>query len=62
MSLVTPVHRHKALHLDHLSLPNTEAIAREFLYLPISPELEDEQIRYVIATLHRFYGKIQPLG
>ncbi len=62
LSLVTPVHRHKALHLDHLSLPNTEAIAREFLYLPISPELEDEQIRYVIATLHRFYGKIQPLG
>jgi dTDP-4-amino-4,6-dideoxygalactose transaminase len=55
LSLVKPVHRHKALQLDHLSLPNTEAIAREFLYLPVSPELSDDQIHYVITCLRRFY-------
>ncbi|MCC2639808.1 MAG: hypothetical protein K0S45_221 [Nitrospira sp.] len=55
LSLVTPVHRHKALRLDHLSLPMTETIAKEFLYLPIGPELGDDQIRYVIACMHDFY-------
>jgi dTDP-4-amino-4,6-dideoxygalactose transaminase len=55
LSLVTPVHRHKALALDHWDLPVTDAIAREFLYLPISPELSDEQLQYVVACLRRFY-------
>jgi dTDP-4-amino-4,6-dideoxygalactose transaminase len=55
LSLTTPVHRHKALALDHWHLPMTDAIAREFLYLPISPELSDEQLRHVIACLRRFY-------
>jgi dTDP-4-amino-4,6-dideoxygalactose transaminase len=55
LSLTTPVHRHKALALDHWHLPVTDTIAREFLYLPVSPELSDEQVRYVIACLRRFY-------
>jgi dTDP-4-amino-4,6-dideoxygalactose transaminase len=55
LSLITPVHRHKALELNRWSLPMTDAIAREFLYLPISPELADDQVRYVISCLRRFY-------
>lgn len=55
LSLITPVHRHKALQLDHLSLPKTETIAKEFLYLPVSPELSDDQIHYVISCLRQFY-------
>ena len=55
LSLMTPVHRHKALALDRWRLPVTDTIAREFLYLPISPELSDEQLRYVISCLRRFY-------
>lgn len=58
ISLVTPVHRHKALKLDHFFLPMTDRIAREFLYLPISPELTDEQIRYVIQCIRDFYQNL----
>lgn len=55
ISLVTPVHRHKALKLGHFFLPVTDRIAREFLYLPISPELTDEQIGYVVQCVRGFY-------
>lgn len=55
ISLVTPVHRHKALKLEHFSLPMTDRIAREFLYLPISPELDDEQIDYAVHCVRKFY-------
>jgi dTDP-4-amino-4,6-dideoxygalactose transaminase len=55
ISLVTPIHRHKALKLDHFSLPMTDRIAREFLYLPISPELDDAQIGYVVQCVQDFY-------
>jgi dTDP-4-amino-4,6-dideoxygalactose transaminase len=55
LSLITPVHRHKALELNRWSLPMTDRLAKEFLYLPISPELTDEQAQYVISCIHRFY-------
>lgn len=55
LSLITPVHRHKALGLDHVSLPMTEAIAKEFLYLPICPELSDGQIKQVVSCIRAFY-------
>lgn len=56
LSVVTPVHKHKALQLGHVSLPVTERIAKEFLYLPIHPELTDDQIDHVIACINGFYG------
>ena len=34
-----------------LSLPASEAAAREVLSLPIHPHLSDEQLRHVAATL-----------
>jgi dTDP-4-amino-4,6-dideoxygalactose transaminase len=55
LSLVTPVHQHKAWKFGYLSLPRTEAIAKQFLYLPVSPELMDEQVEYVAGCIRRFY-------
>lgn len=55
LSLITPVHKHKALGLDSISLPMTERIAGEFLYLPIWPELSDHQIQHVISSVRQFY-------
>ena len=45
LSLIVPIHKHKALNLGHISLPFTETIAKEFLYLPITPELNDDQLQ-----------------
>jgi dTDP-4-amino-4,6-dideoxygalactose transaminase len=56
LSLMTPVHRHKALHLDTVSLPMTDIIAKEFLYLPIYPDLTADQIRYVAMCIRDFYS------
>jgi dTDP-4-amino-4,6-dideoxygalactose transaminase len=55
LSLITPLHQHKALGLDRVSLPMTDMIAKEFLYLPICPELSDDQIQYVISSVRQFY-------
>ncbi|HNK16420.1 MAG: DegT/DnrJ/EryC1/StrS family aminotransferase [Nitrospira sp.] len=57
ISLATPVHRHKMLKLERFSLPVTDRLAQDFLYLPISPELNDEQIRYVIRCVMDFYQR-----
>lgn len=37
------------------SLPHSEAAAAETLALPIYPELDDEQLRHVVATIADFY-------
>ncbi len=55
LSLIVPVHKHKALNLSHVSLPFTEAIAKDFLYLPISPELSDDQLQYAVLCIRQFY-------
>ncbi len=57
ISLVKPIHRHPALGLEHFNLPLTEQIAREFFYLPTSPELEDAQVNYVIEAIQAFIGR-----
>jgi len=55
ISFIKPLHRHEALGLQRFTLPQTEKIAREFLYLPIHPELEDSQVEYVIECIRNFY-------
>ena len=35
-------------------MPNAEAAAKETIALPIYPELTEEQIRYVAATVREF--------
>ena len=37
------------------SLPETEKICKEVLSLPIYPELEDDQVNYVIESIKEFY-------
>lgn len=50
-----PMNRQKALGLSHFKLPETEAISREVLSLPMYPELSNEQIEYVIQTVRNFH-------
>jgi len=51
-----PMHHHDALNLRHFKLPMTEQISRDVLSLPLFPELSNEQIEFVIDTIHEFYG------
>lgn len=52
-----PYYRHKALCLEDKGFPETEAISREVCSLPIYPELEEEEIDYVISIVRKFYRK-----
>ncbi len=49
-------HHHPDLGLSHFSLPYTEELAKKVISLPMYPELENEQIDYVIECLKEFYG------
>ena len=50
-----PMHHHDALGLKHFHLPITEQISNEVLSLPMYPELSDEEVEYVIDSVHKFY-------
>lgn len=50
-----PIHKQKALNLNHFRLPETESISREVISLPMYPELTDDEVEYVINTVHKFY-------
>jgi dTDP-4-amino-4,6-dideoxygalactose transaminase len=50
-----PMHCQPALGLNHFRLPQTEAISREVLSLPMYPELTDEQVNYVIKVIQDFF-------
>jgi len=50
-----PMHHHEALGLKHFHLPKTEQLSNEVLSLPMYPELSDEQVEYVIETIHNFH-------
>ncbi|MBN2354062.1 MAG: DegT/DnrJ/EryC1/StrS family aminotransferase [Spirochaetales bacterium] len=55
ISWPVPNHRHRNLQLDHFFLPNTEAISREVLSLPMHPALTDGEVAYVIDITRQFY-------
>ncbi|MCU0916679.1 MAG: DegT/DnrJ/EryC1/StrS family aminotransferase [Planctomycetes bacterium] len=60
-NISTGVH-YKPIHLyrcygNRPSLPVAEGLFPRMLSLPLHPGLTDEQVRYIIATLRRFYGK-----
>jgi len=55
ISLAKPLHHQPALGLQQYDLPNTERIARQFIYLPAHPEMSDEQVDYVIQTIRNYY-------
>ena len=50
-----PMHHHKALALGHFHLPVTERISREVVSLPLNTEISDEQVKFVIDSIHDFY-------
>jgi len=54
----TPIHLQKGYkHLGYRagSFPISEKQAKETLSLPMYPELQEEQIRYVSEKIHTFY-------
>jgi dTDP-4-amino-4,6-dideoxygalactose transaminase len=52
-----PYYKHEALNLMDRGFPETEALSREVCSLPMSIELTDEEIQYVIDTVRSFYKK-----
>jgi dTDP-4-amino-4,6-dideoxygalactose transaminase len=50
-----PYYRHAALNLVDRGFPETEALSREVCSLPMSLELTDEEVEFVIATVRSFY-------
>ena len=51
------VHQFKALGLGHFKLPRTEEFFRKGVMLPLYPELENSQIRYLTTTIKDFYDE-----
>ena len=48
-------HRQPGLGLSHFDLPYSEKLAGEVISLPMYPELNQEQIEYVIESVKKFY-------
>lgn len=55
-----PMWEHKGLGLGMYTLPETEAICREVLSLPINSEISDESVQYVITTVRNFFTNEYP--
>jgi dTDP-4-amino-4,6-dideoxygalactose transaminase len=52
-----PYYKHAALALKDTGFPVTEAISREVCSLPLSVELADDEVDYVIEVARAFYAK-----
>jgi dTDP-4-amino-4,6-dideoxygalactose transaminase len=50
-----PLHYQLALGLSHFSLPYTEQLAKEVISIPMYPELNKEQVEYIIDCIRNFY-------
>ena len=50
-----PLYHNQKLNLLNYHLPLQEKICKEILSLPIYPELTNEQVEYVIETIHKFF-------
>lgn len=55
------VHQFKALGLTDCELPETENLFEKLLLLPMHPDLTDEEIDYVAASIRKFYKKERTL-
>jgi len=51
-----PMHKQKALKLDHFKLPYTEKLSNEVISLPMYPELSEEKVKKVIQTVCSFFN------
>jgi dTDP-3-amino-2,3,6-trideoxy-4-keto-D-glucose/dTDP-3-amino-3,4,6-trideoxy-alpha-D-glucose/dTDP-2,6-dideoxy-D-kanosamine transaminase len=52
-----PMWQHEALHLEDPMVPNTEAICREVISLPMSAETEPEEVDYTTECIRRFFTR-----
>jgi dTDP-4-amino-4,6-dideoxygalactose transaminase len=52
-----PVWKHVALRLGEHTMPETEAICREVLSLPLSAETTDEEVGIVVDATKRFFAR-----
>ena len=50
-----PTHLHLALGLTNFKLPMTENLSKTVLSLPMYPELDDEDVKFVIESIKKFY-------
>ncbi len=50
-----PYYKHEALNLIDKGFPETESLSREVCSLPMSMELTDDEVDYVIKTIGYFY-------
>jgi dTDP-4-amino-4,6-dideoxygalactose transaminase len=56
ISWPVPMHHQEALNLAHFSLPETEAISREVVSLPMYPELTDDELVIVANSVRSFFA------
>jgi dTDP-4-amino-4,6-dideoxygalactose transaminase len=52
-----PYYKHKALNLTDRGFPETEALSREVCSLPMSMELTNNEVEYIIKTVRSFYSR-----
>ena len=52
-----PMWHHRALKLGEYHLPETEAICREVVSLPMSAETTDQHVEETVACIRRFFGR-----
>jgi dTDP-4-amino-4,6-dideoxygalactose transaminase len=52
-----PYYRYKELKLEDRGFPETEAICREVISLPMNVEITDEEVNYVVTCIRDFFKK-----
>jgi len=52
-----PIYQHQVLQPNNYRLPETEAICREVVSLPINTEINQTQVKSVIKYIREFFGK-----
>jgi len=52
-----PLYRHKGLKLGNYYLKNTEKVCREIISLPIFPEMQKSEMKYITTTIKKFFTK-----
>src|SRR5258707_43310 len=57
VSWPNPMWHHRALKLGEYHLPETEAICREVVSLPMSAETTDQHVEETVACIRRFFGR-----
>jgi dTDP-4-amino-4,6-dideoxygalactose transaminase len=50
------VHQFEGLGLGHVTLPRTEKLFQDSMLLPMYPELQNEQIEYIVRSIAEFYN------